>query len=318
MKLVPWIIAAAGLLAACGAGTSGEAAASSTTAPAVPPTAVTTTVDRTSTTVTTAPTTTTPTTPTTTGTTPTVRIAVAGDTGTGRQPQMDVAALMAANESEDEYAALVLLGDLIYPDGDPALTESVVLEPYAEMLDGGTILMPALGNHDIMRGGQDEILAVLGRESAWYSQRFGNVLVIVLDSNVPDDPDQLAWLEEELAGSRDRWIIAAMHHPPYSAGSHGSSRSVREAFTPLFERYGIDLVLAGHDHDYQRSKPINGVTYIVSGAGAKLRPTGSADFTVMSASEYHYLDLEISDEAISGTAFGLAGVIDEFTLQNDR
>ncbi len=313
MKFVPWIIAAAGLLAACGAGTPGEAAASSTTTPAAPPAAVTTTVALTSTTTTIAPTTT-----TTTGTTPTVRIAVAGDTGTGRQPQTDVAALMAANESEDEYAALVLLGDLIYPDGDPALTESVVLESYAETLDGGTILMPALGNHDIMRGGQDEILAILGHERAWYSQRVGNALVIILDSNVPDDPDQLAWLEAELAGSRDRWIIAAMHHPPYSAGSHGSSRSVREAFTPLFERYGVDLVLAGHDHDYQRSKPINGVTYVVSGGGAKLRPTGSADFTARSGSEYHYLELEISDEAISGTVFGLAGVIDEFTLQSDR
>lgn len=231
---------------------------------------------------------------------------------------MDVAALMADNEGTDEYAALILLGDLIYPDGDPTLTESVVLEPYAATLDGGTILMPALGNHDIMRGDQDEILTILGRERAWYSQRVGNALVIVLDSNVPDDPEQLTWLDAELAASQDRWIIVAMHHPPYSAGAHGSSRNVREAFTPLFEKYGVDLVLAGHDHDYQRSNPINGVTYVVSGAGAKLRPTGSADFTAESASVYHYVELSIGAESISGTVFGLDGIVDEFTIQQGR
>ena len=243
---------------------------------------------------------------------------MAGDTGTGEAPQFDIADRIAAGESDGEYAALLLLGDLIYPDGDPALVDAVVLDPYSETLDGGTVLVPALGNHDVMQRRQDEILQALGRDRAWYSERFGNTLVVTLDSNVPNDPEQLAWLESELVSSQDRWIIAAMHHPPYSAGAHGSSEQVRAAFVPLFEKYGVALVLAGHDHDYQRSKPINGVTYVVSGAGAKLRPTGSEDFTVVSRSVYHFVDLEITDTAITGTVISSDGVIDEFAIQKDR
>ena len=303
MRIVAWVIVAVGLLAACSSAPSEVPRAPSSTSMSAPtttfPTATTTTTGL-------------------TATPPYIRIAVAGDTGTGAAPQMEIAARIAQGDSRDDYAALVLLGDLIYPEGDPSLIDSVLLEPYAETLDGGTVLVPALGNHDIMQGRQDEILARLGRDGSWYAEHAGNALLVILDSNRPNDPDQLAWLESELAASDDRWIIAAMHHPPYSAGAHGSSVDVRAAFVPLFEQYGVDLVLAGHDHDYQRSKPINGVTYVVSGGGAKLRPTGSANFTRVSASMYHYVELKIDDETMAGTVFGLDGVIDEFTIQKGR
>lgn len=96
----------------------------------------------------------------------------------------------------------------------------------------------------------------------WYSWRSGPALVVVLDSTRPDDPEQLDWLERTLASTDATWRIVALHHPPYSSGWHGSATDVREAFQPIFERYGVQLVLAGHDHDYQRSVPINGITYV--------------------------------------------------------
>jgi len=292
------MVGAAVTLAAC-SGSQPVADASSSTTASVGSTVVTTTST---------------TQPTTTTTRAPVRIVIAGDTGTGASEQAKVARRMASGESSGDYAALVLLGDLIYPDGNLDLLDQVLLDPYAPVLDGETILVPALGNHDIRQGSEKEILARLGRQSPWYSQRTGSALIVVLDSNMPRDSDQLAWLESELAASQDRWIIAAMHHPPYSAGYHGSSEEVREAFVPLFEKYGVDLVFAGHDHDYQRSRPIDNITYVVAGGGAKLRPTGTDSFTEISVSALHYVDLEITNDALVATVVGLDRIIDEFTI----
>lgn len=123
---------------------------------------------------------------------------------------------------------------------------------------------PVLGNHDVSDGNGDAHAAAIGMPNRWYATEIGDLLVVSLDSAQPDDPDQLAWLESTLRGTDAAWIIATMHHPPYSGGYHGSSIDVRNAFSPLFERFGVQLVLAGHDHDYQRSKPLDGVTYAVT------------------------------------------------------
>lgn len=245
---------------------------------------------------------------------PVTRLAVAGDTGTGDAPQAQVAALMENGDSDEEYAALVLLGDLIYPDGDPDLVDEVILQPYADVLDGPTALVPVIGNHDVRLGRDDEIMEALDAPGTWYSERFGPALIVVLDSTRTDNATQREWLEEELAGATAPWIIAAMHHPPYSAGVHGSHKRTRDAFVGFFEEYGVDLVLSGHDHDYQRSEVIEDIVYVVSGAGAKLRPTGKKSFTEVSESVLHFLELEIDEEVISARAISVDGDIDEFSL----
>ncbi len=143
----------------------------------------------------------------TAGPTP-IRIAVAGDVGTGGEAEYKTAAAMDDLENDSEYSALILLGDNVYPSGDPDQLDAAVFDPFAEVLAGGTQLLPVLGNHDVSDGNGDAHDA--------------------------------------------------------AAGYHGSSIDVRNAFSPLFERFGVQLVLAGHDHDYQRS-PVDGVTYVVSG-----------------------------------------------------
>ena len=137
----------------------------------------------------------------------------------------------------------------------------------------------------------------------------GPVLLIVLDSTRPDDREQLAWLERTLAAATEPWRIVALHHPPYSAGWHGSSIDVRRAFQPLLDRFGVTLVLAGHDHDYQRSKPIHGVIYIVSGAGATTRQTNRASFTAASWSTQHFIDLEVWCDHLEVQAVGQDGLV---------
>ena len=84
---------------------------------------------------------------------------------------------------------------------------------------------------------------------------------------------------------------------------------------PLFAQAGVRLALAGHDHDYQRSSPQQGVTYVVSGAAARLRDAGSRDFTVVSDATLHYLDLLVYDDRVVGRAIDQSGtLVDLFTL----
>jgi 3',5'-cyclic AMP phosphodiesterase CpdA len=150
----------------------------------------------------------------------------------------------------------------------------------------------------------------------WWSRTFGDLLVVGLDSNQPDNLDQRAWLERTLRSSAARWKLVALHHPPYSAGYQGSDTAVREAFVPLFERYGVQLVLSGHEHDYQRSRKINGVTYVISGAASGTRRTGEADFTAESFSWHHFVELDVFAGRLMGRAINQeARVADSWSIR---
>jgi hypothetical protein len=233
------------------------------------------------------------------------RIAVVGDPGTGDAGEYLVTRTIASEHARDAYDALLLLGDLVYPDGDANRLDEAVLDPFAPLLTPSVELFPVLGNHDYESGDEDEIMGSLGRDDAWYAQRVGPVEIVVLDSNQADSPEQTAWLETTLESTSARWTIVAMHHPPYSAGVHGSDITVRDEWSRLFADNGVELVLAGHDHDYQRSEPVDGVVYVVTGGGAKTRPTGSADFTAFSAGDtLHFLDLQVTHGQLVGQAIG--------------
>lgn len=228
------------------------------------------------------------------------RLAVAGDTGTGpRNPVTRTVEVMVDQSRRRPYDGLVLLGDLVYPDGDGDQAPRKVTMVFEPVLEQGAELVAALGNHDYQSGDQREILDEVGRTRSWYVARIGEVRIVVLDTERVDSPQQTAWLRSTLARPTDAaWTIVAMHRAPYSAGRHGSYAPLQERWVPLFEKYDVPLVLAGHDHDYQRSKLIDGVTYVVSGGAATLRPTGSEDFTEVSVSTYHYVDLLADDRRL--------------------
>lgn len=248
---------------------------------------------------------------------PEARIAIAGDTGTGDAPARATADRIAAEGEQRPYDALLLLGDLIYDTGDAALLDRAVRTPFAPLLDGGTRLLPVLGNHDYGSAEQQDILAGLGQDSPWYVAQVGNLRVVVLDSNRVQDAAQTRWLRATLAAPQapGTWTVAAMHHPAYSAGRHGSDLEVRQAWGPLFAEAGVPLVLAGHDHDYQRSRPQDGVTYVVSGAGAMTRPVGHQEFTAVSSATLHYLDLLVYPDRLVGRAIDQSGqLVDTFTI----
>ncbi|WP_164737263.1 metallophosphoesterase [Georgenia sp. SYP-B2076] len=248
---------------------------------------------------------------------PEVRIAVAGDTGTGTDAEHAIAREMDVQSRDDTYDALLLLGDLIYENGDASHVGDRITEPFSPVLGDGAQLVPVLGNHDYKSDEEQQILSKLGRKDRWYTQQVGPVRLIVLDSNRVDDPEQARWLEATLAETvpSGTWTIAAMHHPAYSSGQHGSTPSIQQRWVPLFTKYHVPLVLAGHDHDYERTTPQDGVTYVVSGAGAKLRPVGKEPFTAISTSTLQYLDLAVYGDHLTGTAIDPDGnVLDTFTL----
>ena len=233
---------------------------------------------------------------------PLLRIAVAGDVGDSRSRIRATGAAVSRLAGDDPWDVLLLLGDNVYPAGNPDRLDDTVFGPFRLVLDGGAELLAVLGNHDVKSRRVAEIERRLGMPGRWWSRTFGDLLVVGLDSNRPRDPQQRAWLERTLRGSDARWKVVAMHHPPYSAGYQGSHHSAREAFVPLFERHGVQLVLSGHDHDYQRSKVLDGVTYIVSGAASRTRRTGEEDFTAVSFSWLHFVELDVFTDRLMGRA----------------
>ncbi len=250
---------------------------------------------------------------------PLARLAIAGDTGE-RNAAVEATAKSMQIESErhgEPYDALVIVGDMIYPDGELDLTDASITEPFARILEDA-VLVPVLGNHDIESGEGREIMERLGRDTDWYVQKIGPVRLIVLDSNRVGNKRQMDWLRGVLAEKQppDTWTIVALHHPGYSAGEHGSDMKVRRAWVPLFEAADVPLVFAGHDHDYQRSTPQNGITHVVTGGGSKLREAGREDFTAVSASVFHYVDLLVYKNRLEGRAIDHDGeLVDSFTIR---
>ena len=247
---------------------------------------------------------------------PLVRLAAAGDVGTGGNAERATATAMDRLEQVREFDALLLLGDNVYPAGDPTSIKTKLLEPLAPVLDGPTELIAALGNHDVKTGDGDPQIAALGLPGRWYEREIGPVRVVVVDSTKADDTDQIAWVRQTLSAPTDKdWTVVVQHHPPFSAGYHGSHGPSDANLVPLYTEFSVDLVLAGHDHDYQRTSPQGGVTYIVSGAAAKLRPTGRASFTEYAASTYHFTELAVYADRLEIRAVDQNGeVFDTATL----
>ena len=246
---------------------------------------------------------------------PELHLAVIGDGGDGGA-RIDATGAAVAQVAEfDPFDTLLLLGDNVYPAGDPTKLPDTVFEPFADVLAGGADLLAILGNHNVKEGRGDEQMVALGMPGRYWAELNGDVLIVGLDSTEMEDPEQLQFLADTLASATATWKIVAVHHPPYSAGYQGSSLKVRETLEPYVERYGVQLVLSGHDHDYQRSEPIDGVTYVVSGAASGTRRTGDDDFTAASYSWHHFVDIAIAGDRLELRAVGQDGsVFDEVTL----
>jgi hypothetical protein len=198
-----------------------------------------------------------------------VRFAVIGDMGTGEKPQYEVAEQMTRNRLEFPFEFVIALGDDLYGGSNPSDYESKFERPYKLLLDAGVQFYAVLGNHDSPNERFYQPFHMNGQK--YYTYKKGNVRFFALDSNYMN-PQQLAWLEQELLNSGSEWKICYFHHPLYSSGAfHGSSTELRLMLEPIFVKFGVQVVFAGHEHVYERLKPQKNVYYFTEGASGSLR-----------------------------------------------
>jgi hypothetical protein len=212
-----------------------------------------------------------------------VRFAVFGDNGTGEREQYEVARQMAAVRARFAFEFVLMCGDNMYGGQNPSDFVQKFEAPYKALLDAAVLFYGALGNHDKPTNRFYERWNMNGQPYYTFTRK--NVRFFALDSNAVDQKE-IAWLEGELSRAREEWKIAFFHHPLYSSGrTHGSQVDVRVLFEPLFLKYGLNVVFAGHDHFYERIKPQKGIYYFISGGAAKLRK-GNIKKTDLTAAGY--------------------------------
>jgi tartrate-resistant acid phosphatase type 5 len=204
------------------------------------------------------------------------RFAVIGDFGDGGPGARRVADLVHAFHPE----IVITLGDNNYPTGAADTIDRNIGQFYSDFIGSyhgrygkgasENRFFPALGNHDWYTDDAKPYLDyfTLPGNERYYAFSRGPIDFFALDSD-PHEPDgtnaeskQAGWLKAEAAKAHGAWQIAYMHHPPYSSGPHGSTLETEWPY----HAWGIDLVLAGHDHTYERAI-VDGVMFLVNGLG---------------------------------------------------
>lgn len=264
------------------------------------------------------------------GTVGTYRFVALGDAGTGNQDQLDTKTAVI-NAYGHHFDGVLLLGDNAYQSGfDGEYQDNFFNHIYDEIFEN-TIIWPAPGNHDYNNhipfspspayfdifncptGG--EAGGVPSGTEKYYSYNIGNVHLISLDSyDVPRSVNaaMAIWLQQDLQANTQPWIIAYWHHPPYTKGSHDSDDDflngelveMRENIIPILESHGVDLILNGHSHSYERSKFISGhYGYSNSFDNNYVQSPGSGDYP----NQCPYGKGMVNGEEINGAVYAVVG-----------
>jgi 3',5'-cyclic AMP phosphodiesterase CpdA len=205
-----------------------------------------------------------------------------------------------------------MAGDNIYDDGDIQRVGATFGRPYRFLRKQQVPFYAVLGNHDILtNNGVDQVnYSAFNMDGRYYTFTQGIAQFFALDSNSNADwTRQLAWLEKNLAASTATWKIVFAHHPLYSSGLHGGSEELINLLSPLFSRYGVQLYINGHDHNYERTESIEGTTYLTCGAGAATRPVFSSDWTAYSSARLSFATIDVYPERLAIQGIGKDGEV---------
>ena len=200
-----------------------------------------------------------------------VKFAVIGDTGTGSREQIAIGKELASWRTRYPFEFAVMMGDNLYGGEKPRDFDKKFAIPYKSLIDAGVKFYAALGNHDDAALQRNYKPFNMNGERFYSFKPQAGVRFFALDSNYVDKA-QLEWLDKQLAASGSEWKIMFFHHPLYSSGeTHGSAELQRGLLEPVFMKYGVNVVLTGHEHFYERIKPQKGIAYFIIGSSAKLR-----------------------------------------------
>jgi acid phosphatase type 7 len=254
-------------------------------------------------------------------------IAACGSDGAERSARLVEVMLESASPKSRAFTA----GDNVYPTGAPEDFRDCYLPTWGRFLKD---TLPVAGNHDWMTPEAAGYFATFGPaagspKAPWRAVSVGSWRVILLESNCDDvggcdeGSPQHAWLEAELAGTPSRCTLAIWHHPLASSGPHGPDARTRALWTTL-DRAGAELVIAGHDHIYERFGPLSadgakadaGLRSFVIGTGGAgayaINAIPHAGSEVRLSGEPAVLALFLKDGGYRWRAIGASGrVLDE-------
>lgn len=248
------------------------------------------------------------------------RFAVFGDTRTGHTVHRSIVEAVA----REKVDFAIHTGDMVERGGRQEQWTRFFQIERPLLLE--TPIVPLIGNHDV--SGRDYfrryfLHALWSDDQHYFVRDWGNLRVIGVDSGIEcrEGCSQYYFAERALAEGqrRGQLMVMAMHYPPYSSGEHGSSSDTQGPISALARRHGVELVVAGHDHNYERSKPIEGTTYIVSGSsGAPIRPVRPSWFTAEARTEPHYVLVDVEANRLILRAVNLAGDTFDTTVVDDN
>lgn len=251
--------------------------------------------------------------------------AAIGDNGSGGRQAMAVADRMAKTYATHPYGLVCLLGDICYYGKIRDRYHDVFEEPMEPLIEAGVRFELAIGNHDgsvdpstgVVQEVADE-LALLGTPGRYYTTTHGPVDFFYLDSNERKlfEQEQLDWFDAALEASDNMWKVVCVHHPPYSSGWYGSTPGEAEMLSPLLSEHAVDLVMSGHDHHYERTVPIDGTTYVVSGGGCKTTPVKPTEISAVAASTLEFVHFTVDGDHLVADAIRPDGsLVDRFELR---
>ena len=231
-----------------------------------------------------------------------VSVVVFGDSGEGGSDQHALLRQMRTLRHD----LMLHTGDIAYDHGTLADFESKFFSVYAPLLSGAA-MFPTSGNHDYETAdaaAYRQVFALPENGGAdglerWYSFDWGDVHFVALDTERIGDA-QARWLAADLAANQLRWTVVYGHRPPHSTGEHGDTVLFKQYFVPILEEHHVDLVLAGHDHHYERFLPQHGITYVVTGGGGRgTRDVYGGPLTAFAESVIHCIVVEIAGDKLS-------------------
>lgn len=253
-----------------------------------------------------------------------LKFLVLGDWGRrGRYFQDEVAETMGKVAGEINADFIVTTGDNFYPSGVASVWDSHWQQSFEYVYTAPSLDIPwyaTLGNHD-HRGTVQAQIDYTEHSDRWnmpgryyaITQTLDDttrIQFIFLDTvalyllrnevegvEIPDSEGrrQLGWLDSTLTASTADWRIVAGHHPLYSAGDHGGSRTMQRLLEPIFQKHGVQMYFAGHDHDLQHLR-VGEIDYFVSGGGSALRATGTSENALFAMTRPGFLVMSIAEE----------------------
>jgi len=221
---------------------------------------------------------------------------------------------------------IISMGDLVANGGTYKEWEEYYFSVAGVTIDH-VPLVSTLGDHE-GSGDEGELFRHFLRfnqpsDKQWFSFDYGNAHFISLDYRHPDSEEMISWFKKDIESADAKWNFVYMHRPCYNLGGHRSAWG-RDTWPELFRKYGVDIVFAGHSHQYERFYPVrpenqpdsHPVTYITTGgAGAGLYDVTQNPYLAKAESVNHYVDFEISGDTLRARAVrNDNSVLDEFSM----